>query len=479
MSLTSAMQSGVAGLLANSTALSTISNNIANVNTVGYKQSDTNFESLVTSNNGNVSDTAGGVAAATQQLVSQQGQFTQTDSPTDLAISGQGFFVTSTSAASISSTNAALFTRAGSFLPNSAGFLENSAGLVLQGWPADSSGNISTSSSSLSSLQPINVTDLGGAVKPTTTVSITANLNSTQTVSAAATAAGATPAGAGAYNPATNSMAMNGVNSSTGVAPDYTIQIPTSDSQGDQHTLQLDLLRSSTPNQWYAELVAVPASDVTDGSGLSDGQIATGMIGFTSTGQLDPATTTIFSATNPSITLGASNAGAPAAGAVNWSSSLGVAAQTISLNLTGSTSGTGGITQLDSANSQSITTNGTAFGSLASVAISASGLVTAVYSNGVSQNLAQVALATFPNPDGLSAVNGNAFQISQNSGAITLDTPGQGGAGALDPNNLEGSTVDLSSQLTDLITSQSAYSASSKIITTADQMMQDLLQIIQ
>ena len=479
MSLNSAMQAGVAGLLANSTALSTISNNIANVNTVGYKQSNTNFESLVTSNDGNVSDTAGGVAATTQQLVSQVGTFTQTESPTDLAISGQGFFVTSPSAAAISSTNAALFTRAGSFTPNSAGFLENSAGLILQGWPADASGNINTSSSSLSSLQPINVTDLGGAVEPTTTVSVTANLNSTQAVSAAATAAGETPAGTGAYNAATNSMAMHGAAGATGVAPDYTIQLPVSDSQGDQHTLQLDLLRSSTPNQWYAELVAVPASDVSDGSGLSDGQIATGMIGFTSTGQLDPATTTIFSATNPSISIGASNAGTPAAGAVNWSSSLGVAAQTISLSLAGSGSGTGGMTQLDSANSQSITTNGTAFGSLSSIAVSDSGLVTAVYSNGVSQNLAQVALATFPNANGLSAVNDDAYQVSQNSGAYTLDTPGQGGSGALDPFNLESSTVDLSSQLTDLITSQSAYSASSKIITTADQMMQDLLQIIQ
>jgi flagellar hook protein FlgE len=479
MSLTSAMQAGVAGLVANSTALSTVSNNIANVNTVGYKQSATDFESLVTSNNGTVSDTAGGVAATNQQLVSQQGQMIQTDSPLDVAISGQGFFVTSTSAAAISSTNAALFTRAGSFTPNSEGYLENTAGLVLQGWPANSSGVINASSSSLTSLQPINVTALGGAVEPTTTVSITANLNTSQAVSAAATAAGATPPGAGAYNPATNSMAMNGVNSSTGVTPDYTIQIPVSDSQGGQQTLQLDLLRSSTPNQWYAELVAVPASSVTDGAGLSDGQIATGMIGFTSTGQLDPTTTTIFSATNPSINIGASAAGAPAAGAVNWASSLGVAAQTISLNLTGSGSGTGGITQLDSANSQSITTNGTAFGSLSSVAISDTGLVTAVYSNGVSQNLAQVALATFPNPDGLSAVSGDAYQVSQNSGAYTLETPGQGGAGALDPNNLEGSTVDLSSQLTDLITSQSAYSASSKIITTADQMMQDLLQIIQ
>jgi flagellar hook protein FlgE len=479
MSLNSAMQAGVDGLVANSSALSTISNNIANVNTVGYKQSETDFESLVTSTNGAVSDTAGGVTATNQQLVTQVGQTIQTSSGLDLAISGQGFFVTSTAGADISPTNAALFTRAGSFSPNSAGYLQNSAGLVLQGWLADSSGNITPNSSSLSSLQPINVSNVGGAVEPTTTVSVTSNLDSGQAVSAAATAATATPAGAGAYNPATNSMAMNGVNSASGVAPDYSIQIPISDSQGGQHTLQLDLLKSSTPNQWYAELVAVPASDVTDGSGLSDGQIATGMIGFTSTGQLDPATTTIFSATNPTISLGASSAGTPAAGTVNWSSSLGIGAQSISLNLTGESGGAGGMTQLNSENSQSVTTNGTAFGSLSNIEVSDTGLVTAVYSNGVSQNLAQVALATFPNPDGLSAVNADAYQVSQNSGAYTLETPGQGGSGALDPYNLEGSTVDLSSQLTDLITSQSAYSASSKIITTSNQMMQDLLNIIQ
>jgi flagellar hook protein FlgE len=164
---------------------------------------------------------------------------------------------------------------------------------------------------------------------------------------------------------------------------------------------------------------------------------------------------------------------------VNWSSSLGIGAQSISLNLTGESGGAGGMTQLNSENSQSVTTNGTAFGSLSNIEVSDTGLVTAVYSNGVSQNLAQVALATFPNPDGLSAVNADAYQVSQNSGAYTLETPGQGGSGALDPYNLEGSTVDLSSQLTDLITSQSAYSASSKIITTSNQMMQDLLNIIQ
>jgi len=224
----------------------------------------------------------------------------------------------------------------------------------------------------------------------------------------------------------------------------------------------------------------VPASDVTDGSGLSDGQIATGMISFTSTGQIDPANTTIFNAANPSITLGASNAAAPGAGQVNWSSSLGVAAQSITLNLAGTSGGAGGLTQLDSQSAtQSITTNGTQFGNLTNVEIDANGIVTAVFSNGVTRSLAQVAIATFPDPDGLTAVNGDAFQVSDSSGTYTLDQPGTGSAGAIDPSTLESSTVDLSSQLTQLITSQSAYSASSKIITTADQMMTTLLNVIQ
>jgi flagellar hook protein FlgE len=480
MSLNSAMQTGVSGLVANSAALATISNNIANVDTVGYKQSETNFETLVTGTGPQAAANSGGVFASNLQLIDQQGQMTQTSSPLDLAISGQGFFVTTTQASNVSPTDPRLFTRAGSFTVNNQGYLVNAAGLVLQGWPANANGVISPNPSSLTSLQSINVSQVGGAVSPTTTVGINANLNSSQAVSTAAAAAGTTPAGAGAYDPATNSMAMWNVNNATGVQPDYSIQVPISDSQGGQHNVQLDLLKSSTPNEWYAELVAVPASDVTDGSGLSDGQIATGMISFTSTGQINPAGTTIFNAANPSITLGASSAAAPGAGQVNWASSLGIAAQNITLSLAGGSGGAGGLTQLDSANAtQSITTDGTEFGNLTNVEINASGIVTAVFSNGVTRSLAQVAIATFPDPDGLTAVNGDAFQVSQNSGTYTLDQPSTGAAGTIDPSTLESSTVDLSSQLTDLITSQSAYSASSKIITTADQMMTTLLNVIQ
>ena len=480
MSLNSAMQTGVSGLTANSQALSTISNNIANVDTVGYKQSETEFETLVTGTGPDAAANSGGVLAGNRQLIDQQGQLTQTSSPLDLAISGQGFFVTTNQATNLTPTDPRLFTRAGSFTVNNQGYLVNAAGLVLQGWPADANGVITPNPSNLSSLQSINVSQVGGAVSPTTQIGVNANLDAGQTESAAATAAGTTPPGAGAYSPTAKSMAQWESNNATGVQPDYSIQVPVSDSQGGQHNVQLDLLKSSTPNEWYAELIAVPASDVTDGAGLANGQIATGMIAFTPTGQIDPTKTTIFNAANPSITLGASAGGAPAAGQVNWASSLGIAAQSITLNLAGGSGSTGGLTQLDSpSNTQSITTNGTQFGNLTNVEIDKNGIVTAVFSNGVTRPLAQVAIATFPDPDGLTPVSGDAFQVSQNSGTYTLEQPGAGSAGQIDPSTLESSTVDLSSELTQLITSQSAYSASSKIITTANQMMQTLLNVIQ
>ncbi|HEX7759568.1 MAG TPA: flagellar hook-basal body complex protein [Caulobacteraceae bacterium] len=476
MSINSAMLAGVSGLTANSVALSSISDNIANVNTVGYKQTQTDFESLVTSQNQGTNSTSGGVLAVNRQLVSEQGLQTQTSSDLDLSISGQGFFVTTDHATNITAADTRSFTRAGSFTKDDQGYLQNSAGLYLQGWPVNANGTITTDPSDLTKLQAINVSQVGGAADLTTQIGVNANLQSSQTVSAAATAAAAVPVGAGAYDPAANSMAMYDSNNATGVKPDYSLQVPISDSKGGKRTVQIDFLKSATPNQWYAEIVAVPASDVVDGAGLSNGQVSTGIVAFTADGKLDATNTTLFSAANPSITFGASNAGAPGANAVNWAASLGIDTQTVAFNIS---SATGGLTQFDSQSvTQSITTNGTAFGNLTKIEIDQNGFVTADFDNGVTRRIAQVAIATFPNPDGLSAVTGDAFRVTQNSGTYNLKAPGTGGAGLIAPKSLESSTVDLSAEFTGLITTQRAYSASSKIITTADQMLQDLLNII-
>jgi flagellar hook protein FlgE len=475
MSINSAMLAGVSGLAANSAALAAISDNIANVNTVGYKENDVNFETLVVGQeSANTSNgSAGGVLSSNRQLVTGQGTTTQTSSPTDLAISGNGMFVTTTTPSTITPTSQVLYTRAGSFTPDAQGYLKNAAGLYLQGWTADAQGNITPNGSSLGSLSPINVASISGTVTATTAATVNANLDAGGTVSAAATAASTTPVGAGAYNPATNSMTAYNPTTNTGVAPDFKVQVPISDSLGGQHTVQIDFLKSTTANQWYAEIQAVPASDVQSGTGLAAGQIATGIVAFNTDGSLDTAHTTLPT----TLTIGASS-GTPGAGAVNWATSLGVAAQSVGMNL-GAASGTSGLTQFNSTSVvQSINTNGTPFGNLSSVSIDNNGFVDATFDNGTSRKIAQVALATFPNEDGLTTISGDAYLASTSAGNVSLKTAGTGGAGTLTSSALEASTVDLSKEFTNLIITQRAYTASSKVITAADQMTQDLLSII-
>ena len=496
MSLNSAVQAGISGLSANSAALSSISNDIANVDTVGYKGSDINFESLVAASTGASGLTSGGVNATSQQLVTQQGTTIQTSSSTDLAISGQGLFITSTTPTAAAQASQVLYTRAGSFTPDANGFLKNSAGLYLQGVLADSTGAIPTSGLNLGTLQPINVTNLGGAVSPTTVAGLTGTLNASQTVSGAATnattaalqtaaaatqaadiAAGtavpaAVAAAASGDNATSNSMTAYDPTTGTGVKPDFTMQVPISDSQGGQHTIQVDLLKSGVADQWYAEIQAVPPGDVAGGAVA--GQISSGILAFNPDGTLDTAATTL----NTTLAFGAS-ATPPTGTAVSWASSFGVAAQTVNLSLGGGGT-TSGMSQVAGTSAVTSTTaNGTPFGSLSSVAISQTGIVTATFTNGVSRAIAEIPLATFPNEDGLTAVSGTAFEASNNSGLVSLQAAGSGGSGQLASSTLESSTIDLSSEFTNLITTQQAYTASSKVITTADQMTQVLLQLIQ
>ena len=572
MSINSALLAGVTGLTANASALAATSDNIANVNTVGYKLNKTNFSDLVTA--ASTQDySAGGVTTTTTAYVTQQGLLQSTSSPTDLAISGSGFFVTTQSPQNVSATDPRLFTRAGSFTVDSQGFLKNSAGLYLQGWLADTNGTITTDPSNIAMLQPINVSTVGGAAGATTAASVNANLNAGETVSAASeqdapfsnlvdsggtdhhnfsvaytpdptapnsynvtvtdtdttnaanngsyggkvvfnpatgaiassTIPGLSVGGgtltlangntvslasvglstnstaASIYNPVSNSMAAYNATTGTGTKPDFSVTVPLADSQGGARSMQIDFLKStSNPNQWYAEAHVVPASDVVDGAGLSNGQVSVGVVSFTPDGRLDPTQTTLFGMNanggQAAISFGASNGTAPGAGQVNWAPNLGINGQTVNLTLG---SAAGGMTQYDSQSIvQSVSTNGTPFGNLTSINIDSSGFVTAAFDNGVTRRIAQVAVATFPNPDGLSPVSGDAYRVSLASGTYNLKAPGTGGAGTVSPSSLEASTVDLSSEFSSLITTQQAYSASSKIITTADQMMQDLINVI-
>lgn len=488
MSINSAFLAGVSGLSANATAMASISQNIANVNTVGYKRTATEFSTLVNSQSPGTGYSAGGVLANTRNFISQSGQLQRTTSSTDLGISGQGFFVVTEKAEGVGTTDTRLFTRAGAFRLDDFGYLKNTAGLYLQGWPVDADGNVTTDPSDLNRLTSINVGSVGGSAEATTRAQLNANLKSGQAISTAAAAAAAyaanpaDPAAAGRYDPATNSMAQYDIATGAGVRPDFEMTIPVSDSKGGQRTVALSFLKSDVPNQWYAEVRAVPTSEVVSGAPLANGQIRTGIVAFTQDGRLDTAAMAALGAdalfpdvTAASLSFLASDAGAPGAGEVKWADGLGIDTQTITFDLNAAA---GGLTQYDSDSViQAVVTNGTAFGNLSNIEIDEQGFVTAIFDNGVTRRIAQVALATFPATDSLTVVGENAYRVSRESGAFNLKAPGTGGAGLIGASQLEASTVDLSTEFTGLITTQRAYSASSKIITTADEMLAELINI--
>jgi flagellar hook protein FlgE len=431
MSLYGALLTGVAGLSAQSEALSVSSANIANVDTIGYKASQTQFATVLASTVAGGASEAG-VSASPTQNVTQAGILASASSPTDLAISGSGFFVTAQSA-----TNTAdqFYTQAGDFSPDGNGNLVNSSGYYLLGYPVSTVAGVQTTSSTLT---PVNVSALSGQAQATTSITLQANLQSTSTVDTS-------------Y--ATGDMAAGNVQ------PDFTRTVNVYDSQGGSQPLSLSFIETGA-NSWAYEVSYQGAA-----ANMSTANpIATGTLSFNSDG-----------------TLADVNGASPASGnvsfAVPWSASSGLAAQNITLNM-GTVGSSNGMTQFDSPSVlTNASPNGASVGNLTGVTVTTNGDVTAQYSNGLNTTIYQVPIATFANPDGLTPISGTAYQSSNLSGSAILNTAGAGGAGSIKSSELEDSTVDINTEFTNLITSQNAYSAAARIITTADQMLQTLDQI--
>jgi flagellar hook protein FlgE len=435
MSLFGALNIGVAGLDATSQAMSITSSNIANVNTVGYKASDAAFSTLLSSAMGG-GDSEASVIASTSQNVTAQGTINTATSPTDLAVSGNGFFVVNSTPTDSSGASGQLYTRVGDFTPDANGNLVNSAGNYLMGWPLDSSGNLPAD---LNTLTPVNTADLAGKAQATTTITMQANLQSSSTEDTTYAAGDMT----------------NGT-----VTPDFQRTVQVYDSQGGSQPLDISYVKTGANTWSYEVSYSGNSSNIT-----GTNPIATGTMSFNSDGTLANANTASATPTG-SVNI-----------AIPWSASSGLSSQTVSLNM-GTVGSSNGVTQFDSASSlTSATVDGNLFGSLSGVTVGTNGVVTANFSNGLSQAIYQVPIATFANANGLTAVSGNAYQASQSSGAAAVNAAGTGGAGSIDSNSLEASTVDLATEFTNLITTQRAYEASSKIITTAAQMLDQLMQM--
>jgi flagellar hook protein FlgE len=269
-------------------------------------------------------------------------------------------------------------------------------------------------------------------------------------------------------------MASYANNPTGGTKPDFSVDMNVIDSAGGSHKFTMAFLKNSAnPNEWSAEIYAVPASDVLEAAGKPPGQVAQGLVKFNQNGSIDLANSTLFGAAGSpaTISLGASAAGA--AGATpRWALAQGIAANTVDFDLTKLTQ------YADASTVNSVTPNGASVGTVVGVDVSEDGIVSAIFDNSQVRQIAKIGIATFPNADGLKAISGNAYLASLPAGQMVIKEAGLGGAGKVSPSSLESSTVDLSSEFTGLISTQKAYSASSKIITTADQMLDELINII-
>lgn len=563
MSLFGALTSGVSGLSAQSSAMGTIADNITNVNTVGYKGTGIDFQTLVTRQGSQTRYSAGGVQARAQGGVNVQGLLQSSASATDLALSGNGFFLVNR-ASEPAATDPYMFTRAGSFSTDAEGFLRNGAGYYLQGWPTNSLGEVVLPNGSAASmtnqniisrdfLETINLNRFSGTAAATTKVALSANLPAAEANgssrgidvqlfdslgNALGTRFNFTKQTANTWDLAIEPPAGTAVASllnadgeiyrSAGQL-EFTAQPmdgATVSINGSAYTFAASgggagtVTIGQTLAETVANLVAAVSAADTDfgssagahqvelkgsdkttvvftaGSGSGLGSIAIDATTLSADSTGTPATQQGLLAT-PSFTIaqpqtseaglvfGANGlpqsfgaASLSIRGFINGAADMdGAAASTISLNF-GQANRANGITQFGTEfTTNLIERDGTRYGGYSGVSVAKDGLVYALFDNGERRPVFKMPVATFVNPTGLQAVAGNSYAVTEESGSPSLRAADSGPAGSIIQSSLESSTVDIGDEFSRMIVVQRAYSAATKIISTADEMLEELVRI--
>jgi len=406
----------LSALSADSTAIDVVGNNLANLNTVGYKDTSVNFQDLMSQSLAGDSQVGMGIGQVGTVTSYSQGTLQTTNGATDAAIQGNGFFVVTNAA------NQTLYTRDGSFQLDASGNLVTATGQNVQGWSAVN-GTVNPNGPVGNLSVPL------GAVIPataTSTTSLDVNLNSQST---------------------------------TGTSFSAPIQVI--DSQGTSHTLTVDLTNTGT-NTWTYN-VTIPTADLKTGGNAT---LASGTMTFDANGNLEPPAGTA-----------AGTAPAPQTIAVTGLAD-GAANMNIAWSQFDS-SGNALITQNSQASAVGSTKqNGTSVGQVTSVSLQNGGILMANYSNGQQVTVGQLALASIPNPQSLSSVGDNNLQTSASTGTISVCAANSGGCGQIVAGSLESSTVNMATEFTNLLTYQNSYQAASKVITTNDQLLQDTMGLI-
>jgi flagellar hook protein FlgE len=421
----------LSGLTAAQGQLQSVSNNLANIDTDGFKDQTLTFSDVfaqagVTNGSGDPLQTGSGVAISSTDSDFTEGNLNPTGTASNMAISGDGFFVTQ------NSSGLQDFTRAGDFSTNNAGQLITPSGELLLGYPAVN-GVVNTATN----LQPLQVgTGVTSPAVASTTMNISANLDAS---------------------------------SATGTTATSTL--PVFDSLGAPHTLSVTYTKSATPNTWTysvtmptADLLPTPAAPVP-----ASETIGTGTLTFNSSGTLTATTAGTITAA-PAIALTIPPTG--------FTFANGAAALTINWDLV--TAGTPTITQTSTASSTSATnTNGFASGTLQTYAVQPNGTISGTFTSGQTLALGQVAVASFSNVQGLVAAGNNNYQANAASGPSVIGVAGTGGRGTVIGGTVEQSNVNIATEFGKLIVAQQAYSANAKTITTFNQVSQATIAILQ
>lgn len=434
MGISSSLNAGVAGLAVNAVKLATISDNIANSQTIGYKRADAQFADLVLQQQSGAYS-AGGVRAYTFRDAGAQGALITTSSSTDLSISGRGLLPVTDSAGASAPAGVdrnLLLTSTGSFSTDEFGFLRTQSGLYLLGWPLDASGDVgSPPRDSGAGLQPVRINLNQYSASPTTQIRLGLNLP------ASATAAGAS-------------------------GEPFDLPIEYFDNLGRRQSLAITFTPSvpaaGASNQWNVSII--------DNAGDPLTPIGSFNVTFDDT----PTT----GGSLGSVTTGPGAAYDPASGRVTLTTASGP----LQIDI-GSPGGGSALTQLSSTFAPlAITKDGAPIGNLSTVQIDRRGVLTAVFDTGFRRPLYQIPIADVPNYRGLNAVGNQAFAVSQDSGDVYFWDAGDGPVGETIGFALSESTTDIAAELTDLIQTQRAYSSNAKIIQTVDEMLQETTNII-
>ncbi|MFT5726648.1 MAG: flagellar hook protein FlgE [Desulforhopalus sp.] len=433
MGISSAFYSGVSGLNTNSQAMSVIGNNLANTNTVGFKGSRHVFADLLSGSingSGGTSQVGRGVGVSQIDQVFSQGTFESTESNLDVAIEGDGFFVLKEVG-----DDTTYYSRAGAFRFNDEGYLVNPEGLRVQGKLFGADGELAPGNAT--EIQVKNTGLIQGSA--TSAVTLTTNLDSTSAIiDPAIVLAGVIPGDDTTYNYSTSTQVF--------------------DSLGNPHLLTSYFVKTGEnqwESAWSAEDTNVPPN-ILQGEYVNDAPIVAGeMLGFTEDGILDG------NALDPQVDTTATILG------IDWANGTTPTDLTVTFNTTQFNSDSVVLSQDQ---------NGFGAGSLTDVEIDGEGAVTAFYSNGESTKVANIVLAKFINPNGLRTAGSNLFTAGEEAGAARVGIP-DAELGSIFTNSLELSNVDMGVEFVRMITVQRGFQANSKIITTVDELLGELINL--